>query len=85
MLKHRTGVENKSITSYEEATGLARKDSRTINSFIIDGQVVYETEENFRYPIRIDEMRFMSPDLNEAEERDYNKFYIYELRTTNNR
>lgn len=82
IVKHKTGIKNKGITSYQEALNVARKSSRTINSFIIDGKVVYETEENFRYPVRMDEMRFVAPYLNDEVEVDYNKFYIYELQKT---
>lgn len=79
MVTHKTGVKNKGITSYAEASNLATKSSKMITSFIIDGRVVYETKENFRYPVRIDEMRFTAPYLNDEVEVDYNKFYIYEL------
>ncbi len=82
MIKYKTGIKNKGITSYQESLSLARQTSRTINSFIIDGKVVYETEESFRYPVRMDEMRFITPYLNEEVEVNYNKFYIYELQKT---
>lgn len=82
MVKHKTGIKNKGITSYAEASNLAIKSSKTITSFIIDSKIVYDTEESIRYPVRIDEMQFIAPYLNDEVEVDYNKFYIYELQKT---
>ncbi len=76
---HKTGFVSNSITSYQEANKLARTESKTITSFFVKGQKVYETEQYFPRMVRLTERRFLVPNVNEEIERDYNLYDIYEL------
>jgi hypothetical protein len=76
---HKTGFSNNAITSYQEANKVARAESKTLTSFFVRGQKVYETDERFPRLVRLSERQFIVPNINEEIERDYNQYDIYEL------
>lgn len=76
---HKTGFVNNSITDYREANKLARTESKTITSFFLKGQKVYETEQRFPRLVHLSERRFLVPNVNEEIERDYNLYDLFEL------
>lgn len=83
VVRHKTGVlGNASLSSYREASELAEKHSRYITTFLHQGKKILETEEPLSYIIPIDNFRFLSHYINEDEETDYAKYYIYELQKT---
>ncbi|MGB3152468.1 MAG: hypothetical protein WBB27_17570 [Maribacter sp.] len=81
MVKYKTGAtEPTSITQYQEALKFARLESKTWHSFFIQDKKVLESAIDLGLYVRLNETQFLSPYVNEDEELDYNKFYIYELK-----
>jgi hypothetical protein len=79
MVVHKTGFSNKAISNYQEASTIAKSESKTFTSVFVKGQKVFETEKRFPRLIRLSERQFLVPNINEEIERDYNQYDIYEL------
>jgi hypothetical protein len=48
--------------------------------FFKQGEKILEVEERFTKIVQISSTKFLAHYINEEEELDYNKFYIYELK-----
>ena len=81
MIKYKTGAaEPTSITRFEEALKYAKSESETLYSFFVQDKKVLEINDDLGRYVRLSETQFLVPYVNEEEELDYNKFYIYELK-----
>lgn len=81
MIKYKTGAaEPTSITDYGEATKYAMANSETRYSFFVKDKMMLETDIDLGRYVRLNENQLLVPYVNEEEELDYNKFYIYELK-----
>ncbi|KYG83470.1 SdiA-regulated/phytase-like domain-containing protein [Roseivirga echinicomitans] len=81
MIGYKTGAaEPTSITDYGEATKYAMANSETRYSFFVKDKMVLETDIDLLRYVRLNESQLLVPYVNEEEELDYNKFYIYELK-----
>lgn len=83
IIVHQTGTKSSNFPNAIAARKVAKRQSKTITSFVKNGKIVLNIERRFQQLVRIDETKFISPYVNEDEELDYNKYYIYELQKTN--
>ncbi len=84
MVEYQTGTKGKtSLKDINQATELAKKESKTLTAFFKGKDKIAEVEERFLRFVRLDEYRFLMHEVNTEEELDYSLFYIYELRKTN--
>ncbi|KOF02924.1 hypothetical protein OB69_08760 [Roseivirga seohaensis subsp. aquiponti] len=81
MIRHKTGAkEPTSLTNYMEASKYADSESEALYSFFVQDKKVLEINDDLGRYVRLSETQFLVPYVNEEEELDYNKFYIYELK-----
>ncbi|KYG81364.1 hypothetical protein EV198_1536 [Roseivirga ehrenbergii] len=81
MIRYKTGAkEPTNIIRFEEALKYAKSESETLYSFFVKDKMVLETDIDLGRYVRLSETQFLVPYVNEEEELDYNKFYIYELK-----
>lgn len=79
-----TGTEGETnITDIRTAAELAERERKVLTAFYKGNKKVFEIEERFTKPVRISETKFLAHYVNEEEELDYNKFYIFELKKLN--
>lgn len=81
MVTYDTGVEgNEHVSTFKEISSIAKTESKVMTAFFLGDKKVLEMEKWFIKSVRISETKFLAHYVNEEEELDYNKFYIYELK-----
>ncbi len=81
MVTYDTGVEgNEHVSTFKEISSIAKTESKVMTAFFLGDKKVLEMEKWFLKSVRISETKFLAHYVNEEEELDYNKFYIYELK-----
>lgn len=84
ILEYTTGTKGETnLTDIKSASALNQKEAQRFTAFFKDGKKIAEVEKRFTKLVRLDEYRFLVHDVNQEEELDYSKFYIYELKEIN--
>lgn len=84
MITHDSGIEGKEhVNTYKEISEIAKRENKVYTTFYLRNDKILEVETRFLKPVRISETTFLAHHINENEEVDYSKFYIYELKKVN--
>ena len=84
MITHDSGIEGKEhVKTYKEISEIAKRENKVYTTFYLSNDKILEVETRFLKPVRISETTFLAHVINENEEVDYSKFYIYELKKVN--
>tara|TARA_A100000171_G_scaffold40771_1_gene41339 strand:+ start:13616 stop:14800 length:1185 start_codon:yes stop_codon:yes gene_type:complete len=81
IVDYKTGLEEETNAStMQEAWAKTKTGSMELTVFFKQGEKILEVEERFTKIVQISSTKFLAHYINEEEELDYNKFYIYELK-----